>query len=271
MGRLRLLLCALPLVVAACASNAPVQPNEPPPARAVRILTSEGGEQTLVTTDPPGRSTGKPSPLVAPPTFTRTVTPTITPTGTVTPTVTRTRATSTATITPTTTPTPRAGPDLTRMAQQFGKVERYRAQLTGPAILTQEVVPERYRVLIGGAQPAELIVQDEEVFLRRGSFWQRLDDPPLDFTARLDRGIPALEQMARLKHQFRLKGTVRARAGRCLSWDVVDALPREPITICQGELDDLPYRVELPGGTTVEYYDFDQPIVVPEPYPILGE
>jgi hypothetical protein len=174
------------------------------------------------------------------------------------------------TITPTATATPRGGPDLVRMAAQFQKLQRYRASLRGPADLTQEVTPDRYRVYVNGPNPAELIVQGVDVFLRKGSFWRRLENPPADFVARLDRGIPALRQMAALKHQFALKGQIRTRAGQCFDWDVVDAGPREPIGICQGIFDDLPYRVQLAGGVTIEYYDFDQQITVPEPAPEIG-
>ena len=269
-GRPALLLLLLPLFVLACASRLPSLADEQSRNQPiVRLLTDQGGDQTLVTNGP--GSSQAPGKLTPPPTSTVTPTGTVTPTATITPTVTRTpRATATVTATPTATATPRGGPDLVRMVGQFARVQRYRATLTGPANLTQEVVPERMRVLVSAPQQLELIVQDQDVFLRRGSFWQRLDDPPADYVARLDRGIPALQQMAALKHQYELQGTVRARAGRCLDWNVADARPKEPISICQGLADDLPYRIQLAGGATVEFYDFDQQITVLQPWPELG-
>jgi hypothetical protein len=264
------LLLLLPLLVAACASSAAAQlaaGNPTPAGNVVRIYTAEGtGEELVSTADSPRITQTKLTPPVGGgtrlPTFTATPTATITPTVTPSP-----RATSTATVTPTLTPTPRGGPDLNRMVAQFQKLQRYRSTLMGPADLMQEVVPERYRVYVNGPQPAELIVQGMDVFLRKGSYWRRLENPPAELVARLDRGVPALRQMAALKHQFALKGTVRTRAGRCLDWDVVDALPKEPISICQGVFDDLPYRVQLGGGAIIEFFDFDQPIAVPVPEP----
>lgn len=268
MGRWRLLLFALPLFLVACASSAAAQlgGNPTPAPNVVRILTSEGTDEELISTvDHPTIGQTKPTPLPkSSPLPTFTPTPTATVTSTVTPT---SRATSTATVSPTATPTPRAGPDLNRMVARFQKLRRYRASLTGPADLVQEIVPERYRVYVNGPNPAELIVEGGDVFFRRGSYWQWMDNPPAEMVARLDRGIPALRPMAARKHHYVLKGTVRARAGRCLDWDVVDALPREPVSICQGVFDDLPYRIELAGGTTVEFFDFDQPITVPPPEP----
>ena len=272
MGPLRFLILLLPLLVVACASSAAAQLSNATPqaGNVVRIVDAQGDSQEVVSTADGGPSvtqTKLTPPAATTPLPSFTPTPTATVTATVTPSP---RATSTVTVTPTATATPRGGPDLIRMATQFLKVKRYRASLRGPADLTQEVVPERYRVYVNGANPAELIVQDTDVFLRKGSFWRKLDNPPGDLVARLDRGIPALRQMVALRHQFALKGQIKTRAGQCLDWDVLDALPKEPTEICQGVFDDLPYRLQLAGGVTIEFFDFAQQITVPEPVPEIG-
>lgn len=253
------------LLTACRAANLPSR-DPGPSLNVVRIVDHRGDDEVRISSVRPNET---PPRLTPPPTRTPTPTPSATPTATVTPTATRTpRATATATATPSPSPTPRLGPDLRKMAAALDGVQRMRASLTGPADLTQEITPDRTRVYVNGTRPMELIVQGGEAFLRNGSFWRRYPNPPAYVLDRLDKGVAQLGAMAGLRHQYALVGTAKARAGRCFDWQVLDPLPNEPDRICQGVFDDLPYRVQRPGGVTVELYDFDQQIDVAEPWPV---
>jgi hypothetical protein len=134
-------------------------------------------------------------------------------------------------------------------------------------VLWEVEAPDSARVFVYGPdRVVEMIVWGDEVFLRNGSFWVRALNPPAQVTARPDRPVAELGRL--VGRPFRLLGPSRARAGRCEDWDLPDNRPDEPTSICLGEADRLPYRVVMPGGLTVEPFDYGAAIEVPEPSPL---
>ncbi|HEV8633710.1 MAG TPA: hypothetical protein VG370_05645 [Chloroflexota bacterium] len=259
----------LVLLLAACRPDPALAdiPRDPAPVPPVtRLIVQRGDEretmstvsqEELSRTPTPGRTpTARTSPTTSPtPTATGTPSPTATPT-------------ATATATPTVTATPRPNPDLLHAVKAFQKIERLRAHLTGPGDLTQEYDgPAKMRVLIARPESAELLVIDGQAYLRWGSYWRPLGDPPRHVVERLDELVPRLARVRRSMLESR--GVQRARAGRCYEWELVGNRPNEPERFCLGVTDDLPYRVVMPGGMAVEFFDFDADIQLPdEPYPI---
>ena len=227
-------------------------------APVVRVVRSQGETTERLSSIPPGET----------PPATVTMTPTVfalrPPTSTTTPTPSATRTvTVTATQTVTPTPSPRGGADVLGAVTAFQSVERYRASITGPAEIIQEIDgPDKMRVFISGNQSAELIVAYGVVYQRSGGRWFRQPSASPDVINRIDRFIPPL---ANLRRTYQPIGVVRTRAGRCMDWDVMNNAPNEPISICLGVVDHFPYRLRFPGNMTVEFYDFNQQIVVPEP------
>jgi hypothetical protein len=151
----------------------------------------------------------------------------------------------------------------------FQQQERRRMRVTGggPEVLWEIAGPDAARVTVyETTRVTELVVWAGETFVRSGSFWLRALDPPAQVTARPDLLVG---QLGRLRGRpFRLLGQSRARAGRCEDWDLTDNSPGEPISICLGEADRLPYRVVMPGGLTIEPFDYGAAIEVPEPSPL---
>ena len=255
------MLAVFVVVVAACASGPiALDTGEPTPSTApvVRVVRSQGETTERLSTVPlieVSAPTAFPTPTMSepkPPTPTITATPSPTWTFTVT-----------ATPTVTTTPTPRGGADILGAVAAFQSVERYRAALTGPADIIQEVDgPDRMRIFITGNQSAELIVAYGLVYQRSGGRWFPRPAPPGGQAERLNRFVLPLVDLRRTYTQI---AVVRTRAGRCMEWDVQSNGPNEPISICIGVNDHLPYRLRYPGGMTIEYYDFHQNMVVPEP------
>jgi hypothetical protein len=237
------------LVALACTSNLPPTPVGPGTPFAVSVVQSTGDRIETLSTLREAPKPTTPSPTLSP-TRTPSPTPTATPTQTRTPTQTpRPTATVTITLTPVT------GPNFRGLFEAWARLARYRASLIGPAILTQEVVvPDRMRVYVTGDPPAELLVFRDEVFQRRGSFWLPAPATSGEYLEQLGRHV---ERLSTLRHFYSQRGTIRARAGRCIDWEVVDPLPGEPSSICQGLGDQLPYRIEWPGNARVEFFDFD--------------
>jgi hypothetical protein len=271
-GRLTAALALGGLVAALAACTPPPgafgkDESAPKPA-VVRIVRSSGDERESISSLAPGERT---------PTLTPTATPTRTPTRTPTPTISRTPTPlGTATGTPTSTPTstrtatPRPPPpDVAGAAASFDRLERYRVRVTGggPERLWEVAGPDRQRVYVyDQARVSELVLVADEPFIRNGSFWQRLLDPPGALAERPDELVARIGPLR--GRAFRALGPARARAGRCDDWDLTDDRPGEPTSICLGVGDGLPYRIVFPGGLTVEPFDFGATIDVPEPVPL---
>jgi hypothetical protein len=237
----------------------------------VRIVRSSGEEREQTSSIAPGDQTSTPTATgTATATPTRSPTPTITLTPTPRPPATRTPS-ATPTVTPT--PTPRGqAPDLAAAMAGFQRQERYRLRVSGggPEVLWEIAGRDNARVVVyEPARVTELVVRGGEVFIRSGSFWLRALDPPAQVTARPDRLVAQLGRLG--GRPFRLLGQARARAGRCEDWDLTDNGPAEPISICLGEADRLPYRVVMPGGLTIEPFDFGAALEVPPPSPLRSE
>ncbi len=249
------------VVCSACASvPTAFDTGNPTPAtaRVVRVVRSQGGTTERLSTVPLSEiaaPTARATPTMfepRPPTATATPTPSWTWTVTVTP---------TQTVTPTSTPL--GGANIQGAVIAFRSVERYRAALTGPADIIQEVDgPDKVRIFITGNQSNELIVAYGLVYQRSGGRWFLRSAPPGNLAERLDRFIQPLVDLRRTYTQI---GVIRTRAGRCMEWNVESNTATEPMAICIGVADHLPYRLRFPGGLTVEYYDFHQNIIVPEP------
>jgi hypothetical protein len=267
--RALVLFAPLVLLLAACQPDPALAnlPGDPSPVAPVtRLIVQRGNERETMSTisEEELRRTPTPGRTPTAPT-TRTATPTATATGTRTPTAT---PTSTPTALPTVTPTPRPNPDLTHAVNAFVVIERLRAHLTGPADLTQEYDgPDKMRVLIARPESAEVLVLFGQAYLRWGSYWRPLTDPPGHVVERVDGLVPRLADLRRAGLQPR--GVQRVRAGRCYEWELTDNRPDEPERFCLGVADNLPYRIVMPGGLAVEYFDFDADVQLPdEAYPI---
>lgn len=237
-------------------------PTEQPPAPARVVVIERSGDvvvqQRTLTEEEARQPPPTPTPATAlTPAPTATATPTRTPTATGT-------ATRTPSPTRTGTPTPRP-PDLVGAISRLEKIDRKRARLTGPAELIQEYDgPNRTRVLLFGSQVREAVIIDGQVFVRDGSYWRESINHPFHLTERLDLRVNAFGGQRNARELPRAK----ERAGECRDWDVVDARADEPIRVCIGLNDGLPYRVTYPGNEVIEFYDFDAPIRVPDPVPI---
>jgi hypothetical protein len=265
---------SLVLLLAACQPDPALAdlPRDPSPVAPItRLIVQRGGDRETMSTitEDELRLTATPG---RPPSAatTRTATPTArttTPTATASPTPSATRSPA-ATARPTVTTTPRPNPDLLHAVSSFVVVERLRAQLSGPADLTQEYDgPDKMRVLIVRPDSAEVLVLFGQAYLRWGSYWRPLPDPPAHVVERLDGLVPRLADLR--PAGLASRGIQRARAGRCYEWEVTDNGPEEPERFCLGVADNLPYRVVMPGGLAVEYFDFDADLQLPdEPYPI---
>ncbi len=239
-------------------------PTEQPPAAAKVIVIERSGDVAIQQRTLTEKEARQPPPT---PTPAPAWTPAPTATSTVTPTRTAT-ATGTATRTPsptrTGTPTPRP-PDLVGAIERLDKIDRKRARLTGPAELIQEFDgPNRTRVLLFGSQAREAVIIDGQVFVRDGSYWRESIDHPFHLAERLDLRVNAFSGDRNARELPR----ARERAGECRDWDVLDARADEPIRVCIGLNDGLPYRVTYPGDEVIEFYDFGAPIRVPDPVPI---
>ena len=265
--RALVLLGSLVLLLAACRADPALAdlPRDPSPVPPVtRLIVQRGGERETMSTIGEEELRRTPTPGRAPAAST-TPTTTPTPTATRTPTATATR---TPTAPPTVTPTPRPNPDLTHAVNSFVAIERLRAHLTGPADLTQEYDgPDKMRVVITRPESSEVLVIAGQAYLHWGSYWRPLPDPPRHVVERVDELVPRLASLRRAG--LRSRGVQRVRAGRCYEWELTDNRPEEPESFCLGVADDLPYRIVMPGGLAVEYFDFDADIQLPDsPYPI---
>jgi hypothetical protein len=266
-----LLLGGLAMLVAACQpdpalANLARDPAPTPPV--TRLIVQRGNERETISTVGDDELRRTPTPGRAP---TVPATPTLTPTRQPESARTPTRiptATLVPTAAPTVTSTPRPDPDLDQAVNGFVVLERLRAHLAGPADLTQEYDgPDKMRVLLARPEAAELLVIGGQAYLRWGIYWRPVDDPPPHVVDRLDELVPRLADLRR--SGLASRGVERARAGRCREWEVVDNQPEEPERFCLGVADGLPYRIVMPGGVTVEYFDFGADIQLPdEPYPI---
>jgi hypothetical protein len=234
----------------------------------VRVVRSAGEERESISSLAPGERTPTPTPTATPArTPTRTPTPTVSRTPTPLGTATRT-ATATPTVTLTATPRP-APPDVAGAAAAFERQERYRVRVTGGGDerLWEFAGPDRQRVFVyGQARVSELVLLADEPYIRDGSLWRRLLDPPGALAARPDVLVAGIASLG--ARPFRPLGPARARAGRCADWDLTNNRSGEPSSICLGLVDGLPYRVAFPGGLTLEPFDFGAAIEVPEPLPL---
>ncbi|TAK21326.1 MAG: hypothetical protein EPO26_15490 [Chloroflexota bacterium] len=245
-------------------SNLAPEPNSARGADAIRIISSSGERRVEVSTMNEGEPT--PTPLtMGSPTRTGTPTMTATPTSTATrtPTITRT-PTRTLTPTQTATPTPRP-PDMAGAVKRLDEIPRKRARLTGPVELIQEYDgPNKTRILLYGSQVRQALIYEDEVFIRDGTFWRPSTAHPPFLEERLDLRIRAFGA----ERTVRELPVARIRAGPCRDWEIVNAAPDEPIAVCIGVNDGLPYRLVFRGNEVIEFYDFGADIQIFEPYPI---
>ena len=229
-----------------------------PAVPLVRLVVENGGRVVTTSNLKPGEAAPaaapRPSPTV-PPKPTATVQPTRTATAVPTKKASPIAA-ATAVV------TPRTEPDLAAVAAALRNIPRYRARVTGPFEYVQEVDGARMRIVVSKPFEADVILEGKDAYARVGASWVRVPKPRPELTESLAQHVHAL---AAWTPKLARVGGVKARAGRCQEWEIVDGGPTDARRICISNRN-LPYRLKMPGGGTIELYDFGD-VVVPEPSP----